>query len=108
VTKVNHQRSAKARVFQQTARGNWWAAVRCVAEDQIAVYSMTPGTNWHLIDTVSYPGGQLSRPLVTTYFIPGYSVGNVAYETSAGDQILAYYLNSSTGRNLWDTGLFSP
>jgi hypothetical protein len=85
-------------------RGCWIAAARCATGDKIAVYTKA-GANWQVTDTVSWRRLPLSKPRVQTYYHPSYgSVGNVSFQTSAGEQRLVYYYpNAEYG---W--GMISP
>jgi hypothetical protein len=83
----------------------WLGAVRCKAEDKIAVYRK-PGANWQATDTISWAGLPLSRPAVGTFQHPNYGpVKNIAFQTIAGEQrILYYYTDGTEQRTEWGWG----
>jgi hypothetical protein len=89
----------------------WLAAVRCRNEDEIEVYSMTPGSNWTQIDTFWYGSGNtLSKPLVTAQSSTqsGSFQGNVSFETSSGEQIVATYVGAAKSRYVTSYGWVTP
>jgi hypothetical protein len=85
----------------------WYAAARCTREDTIALYRMTPGKNWQFIDTITYANSQLTKPLLTTQSAP-WPMVNVSYETSAGEQVLTYYVGANRTKYTYSFGATSP
>jgi hypothetical protein len=84
----------------------WYAAVRCASEDSIAVYTMTPGASWRVLDTIRYNGQSLGKPVVTAQS-DSYE-GNVSFETSGGEQVVVSYVGASATKNVVSVGNATP